>query len=263
MLQVGQTGVVSRMVLRVSLILVTLTGLAAGCGNRSGGTGDPQTNAGSPLAPIGQANAKDPGKIICANGVCSAPLASGGSCATGLTLCSGVCVNEQSDPNNCGNCGHICNASQVCTLGKCIDLACPPGTEVCNRTCVTTATDVNNCGTCNDVCRGPISGSGSPVCSNGSCGITCMSGTPCNGACVNTASDVHNCGACGHTCPSGDSCVNGVCVASCTGVLTNCNGVCVNQQIDNDNCGACGNHCPAGQVCSLGVCCASGFTNCS
>ena len=38
---------------------------------------------------------------------------------TGLTTCSGACVNTQSDPANCGVCGTRCGAGQSCTAGVC------------------------------------------------------------------------------------------------------------------------------------------------
>jgi hypothetical protein len=40
-------------------------------------------------------------------------------------FCSGNCVDTQSDPNNCGSCGHVCpgyqqpNTNVTCTLGQC------------------------------------------------------------------------------------------------------------------------------------------------
>jgi hypothetical protein len=42
----------------------------------------------------------------------------GGACSGGETLCSGVCVNEQTDDHNCGGCGLAC--STVCTAGECL-----------------------------------------------------------------------------------------------------------------------------------------------
>jgi alpha-tubulin suppressor-like RCC1 family protein len=37
----------------------------------------------------------------------------------GLVNCSGVCVSESNDPNNCGACGHKCSTGQVCANGVC------------------------------------------------------------------------------------------------------------------------------------------------
>ena len=41
------------------------------------------------------------------------------SCACGFTDCSGLCHDVQSDTNNCGGCGMICDAGQVCSAGSC------------------------------------------------------------------------------------------------------------------------------------------------
>src|SRR5262249_4034846 len=44
------------------------------------------------------------------------------SCPMGQTLCSGVCVNGSSDPNNCGGCGINCAVNKpgsACSGGSC------------------------------------------------------------------------------------------------------------------------------------------------
>lgn len=38
-------------------------------------------------------------------------------------MCANSCVNEQVDPNNCGDCGVICAAGQGCQGGTCIPTA--------------------------------------------------------------------------------------------------------------------------------------------
>ncbi|MFO0628144.1 MAG: hypothetical protein U0325_21390 [Polyangiales bacterium] len=60
-------------------------------------------------------------------GVCGNPCAGAGvtcmagrcACATGQTLCSGRCVNLQTDITNCGACGTTCNRLQRCLMGAC------------------------------------------------------------------------------------------------------------------------------------------------
>jgi len=37
------------------------------------------------------------------------------------TLCSNACVNLQTDPNNCGQCGRVCPATGACTAGVCVN----------------------------------------------------------------------------------------------------------------------------------------------
>lgn len=100
----------------------------------------------------------------------------------------------QDDPNNCGQCGHRCDARQLCCAGQCVD----------------TATDSRHCGACNNAC--PNSGS------------NC-----CSGQCTDLDGDRANCGTCGRTCPGDDLCCGGVCVSriaddhcgSCTNVCSN------------------------------------------
>jgi hypothetical protein len=59
----------------------------------------------------------------CSSGVC------GYACNTNYTGCSGACVNEQTDPNNCGLCGHVCGGS--CTNGSCCtNVTIPPAVNV-------------------------------------------------------------------------------------------------------------------------------------
>jgi hypothetical protein len=54
--------------------------------------------------------------------VCSTP--TGGTCGVGQLICGNTCVNVQSDPNNCGNCGVVCTgpvagSPGVCQNGQC------------------------------------------------------------------------------------------------------------------------------------------------
>lgn len=75
-------------------------------------------------------------------------------CKGGLTTCKikkgkkkkRICVNAQSDPANCGACGHACSSGQTCTNGTCTTAACisDPATVTCAGKCGPTA---NNCGT--------------------------------------------------------------------------------------------------------------------
>ena len=73
------------------------------------------------------------------------------SCQAGLTNCSGVCVNQQTDNNNCGTCAHACPSGTVCSGATCV-ASCPPGQTNCSGTCTNTAYDPNHCGNCGTVC---------------------------------------------------------------------------------------------------------------
>jgi hypothetical protein len=40
-------------------------------------------------------------------------------CKSGLSLCSGACVDRRSDANNCGTCGNVCGGRRTCQNGVC------------------------------------------------------------------------------------------------------------------------------------------------
>jgi hypothetical protein len=119
----------------------------------------------------------------CQNGTCV--------CPAGETVCEVVstagtaapaCIDEDTDPNNCGGCGTACqgptngpngtNPGATCQGGSCV---CLPGVSASN-------------------------------------GVCCPSGeTGCEGICVDEQTDFSNCGGCGRTCPV-SACVAGLCV---------------------------------------------------
>ncbi len=105
-------------------------------------------------------------------------------CGPGETVCGRVsdpdavldCVNLETDPRNCGACGHKCptkpNADAVCRKGVC-GFACPPNRADCNGDwsdgCeVDLLTNMNHCGACGNACDGDA---GQP-CINGACLMT-------------------------------------------------------------------------------------------
>jgi len=226
----------------------------------------------------------------------------GGSsmCPTGQTLCSGMCVNPQSDPMNCGNCGVACGAGLQCVNSACSCAALGATYQNCNGACIDTSMDEANCGACGTVCgagqqctagvcacTAPLVACGTPptcvdpssnamfcsatpgtcgtacttpFCSAGMCSATCAF-TDCSGSCINTmGTDPQNCGACGMACAVGQQCSAGVC--GCGAGQTLCNGTCVDTMTDPANCGTCGTTCN-GQACSGGSCgCAAGQTMC-
>jgi hypothetical protein len=49
-------------------------------------------------------------------------------CPNDQTRCSGTCVDTQTDPLNCGSCGHDCDDEEVCRNGNCVE----PGCTVCD-----------------------------------------------------------------------------------------------------------------------------------
>ncbi|MEI8257623.1 MAG: hypothetical protein WCJ30_18260, partial [Deltaproteobacteria bacterium] len=45
-------------------------------------------------------------------------------CLAPMSQCGDLCVNAQTDRDNCGSCGHACPAGQSCAGGAC-SLTCP------------------------------------------------------------------------------------------------------------------------------------------
>jgi hypothetical protein len=157
---------------------------------------------------------------------------------------AGSCVDETSDPNNCGGCGVSCGASAP---------AC------CNSACSDVTSDPNNCGGCGTVCASDPNGAVS--CSAGLCVDICNAGfVLCNGVCSNPQTDPNNCASCGNVCTTSDpnasaSCNSGVCAIQCNPGWSVCSGVCVNEGLDVNNCGGCGLSCSGKKAsCNNGVC---------
>jgi Stigma-specific protein, Stig1 len=87
------------------------------------------------------------------------------ACAAGLLECGGACSNPQSDPANCGACGHVCAGGLFCSLGACSQ-TCAASTTACAGQCVDVRTNAANCGACGAVCTAGQSCAGG-VCSAG------------------------------------------------------------------------------------------------
>ena len=169
----------------------------------------------------------------CTDGACSL------SCSTGLTECSGVCVNPNSDPANCGGCGSNCNTQPnytkgYCEVGTCRALGCVSNYHLYDYACVLntdTLCGVNrincktlpnatssNCnietGVCTVVCDGDryevnSTNTGCVVKSCGEGNTNC--GTSTAPDCVNVLISRDNCGYCGYQCSSLDGWANGEC----------------------------------------------------
>ena len=110
-----------------------------------------------------------------------------------ITDCSGLCIDLQSDVNNCGSCGNSCpvptNASALCEDANC-DFVCDTGyvplndecipidlcfpSVNCSGECTDLQNDVNNCGGCDNVC--PTPANASALCESANCGFVCDTG---------------------------------------------------------------------------------------
>lgn len=225
---------------------------------------------------------------VCRDGLCvKVDCTCEPSCPTGLIWC-GACVNTATDPAHCGGCGAACPSGQVCSNGACVqcvsDGECPVGNECLTYTCVAgvcqpqPSPDGTICngggGSCSagscvtTTCPSDQLPCGSTCCPtypgatvtcgfDGTCTYTCLEGwIGCNGGFCDT--DVHNdennCGACGNACSSGQTCVNGECVTTCTPAT--CEDLGKTCGAHPDGCGGtlnCGT-CSGGTRCVDGVC---------
>jgi hypothetical protein len=154
-----------------------------------------------------------PSQQTCVVGVC------GGSCGTGLSVCSGLCTNLQADPGNCGSCGNVCpvpaNGSAVCASGQCSQVCqsklLTAHMLVCNNQCIDANFSVNNCGACGNVCPAGSNPCQAPVCSLGNCGSAPVTdGTVCGSGLV-CASGQCLAGS-GSQCTQNTQCASGVCL---------------------------------------------------
>jgi hypothetical protein len=126
----------------------------------------------------------------CTAGKCACPAGEGPidgvCCPTGDSVCSGECVDEQTDTRNCGMCGNGC-ASGTCVGGAC---TCPTGESVCGGACC----DIGQA--CDRATH--------------TCTFSCSSERPCNGGCCSAAAD--------GTCQPGDT----VTACGAKGVCADC-----------------------------------------
>jgi len=224
---------------------------------------------------------------VCVNGGCAVLGAceNSGPCLLGDgTLggcCGSICVDLESDPDNCGVCGGSvvvgsscgagspscvndsdCRGSRVCLSGECLGFTCDGGASscaldaggsliygmCCGLACVGPG-DPDNCGRCNQVC--PTVAPDSGVWFVSGCENSSGQGCPAGSSCLTFSEDFDvlacfraSCGpdSDGMQCAFGPN-VFGVC----------CGGRCADQSKDPDNCGACGVACPSG-ICAGDVC---------
>jgi hypothetical protein len=117
---------------------------------------------------------------------CSTATNCAACCSSGQSCCNNVCVNLNTDTNNCGTCGHVCpspaHAMGYCQNGAC-GITCNAGFGDCNNIasdgCEVDLTTTSDCGICGNGCSAPQNGT--PVCTNATCDFTCNSGFNRNG----------------------------------------------------------------------------------
>ena len=125
-----------------------------------------------------------------------------GACGSGQMECNGACADIQTDSENCGTCGYVCDTGMACQGASCV---CATGYVSCSGQCVLSNSD--HCGASCAACQG------SDVCSNGQCSSSCGSGsTTCPDRTCSSNSDPGHCGSSCTVCGTGATCTNGTCV---------------------------------------------------
>jgi len=152
----------------------------------------------------------------------------GTACGTGGKCCGGLCLQTESDLDNCGACGKVCSAvndSPSCTAGKCV-FKCANGFAHCgppddNTGCETNIRTVQNCGACGAICTAQkVEFVNGLACAGDKCTYTtCQQGhydkdnDPANGCEATCGGSQEVCCPAGQkACNNGDACkVNGTC----------------------------------------------------
>ena len=196
-------------------------------------------------------------------------------CDTGFESCppiAGACVDTQTDPLFCGDCGTACGSGEVCQAGACFDPSdcrtngigcsgftyCDPSTGVCTSGC----DDNAQCTRANEICdvlsHACVCGSGFEPC------------PPIFGFCVDTQTDVRYCGNCQTACGTGEVCQLGACFDpnDCRTNGIGCSGLTYCDPSTGDCLPGCANDAQcagANEICDVPshVCvCGSGFERC-
>jgi hypothetical protein len=203
------------------------------------------------------------------------------------------CGDTQSDPKNCGSCGHDCTMlpnvtgqGVSCSAGECVvpASACAVGFAHCSSNvedgCETDLAKPEHCGSCTNACA-----ANTPLCSSMggtfSCIAMCAAPTAdrCGSQCVNLMSDANNCKTCGNVCTFANAsatcnagkCQQGTCDSGYKDCKNGPSDGCETYVMGSDktNCGDCGNVCSfanAGATCNAGACqigaCSFGYADC-
>jgi hypothetical protein len=219
-----------------------------------------------------EVTAQCPAGDVCRENQCVQTCGPAGECDKGLSCCGDLCVDEQTNPEDCGSCNFHCVNGEACVAASCRlptgcngGAVCSPEDQCCNSGCSNTNSDPLNCGHCQNrcdegatcvagACHTPTSCEGGPACT----GVQ----TCCTTGCADTSSDPQNCGKCGFACGPDATCVESKCVngpschgePACTGSESCCADGCTDTSDDPTNCGRCGKACAAGETCSGGKC---------
>src|SRR5687768_10471000 len=75
------------------------------------------------------------------------------TCRAGTATCGSRCVDLDSDPSHCGECGNRCAPGEVCSGSECAG-SCAAGLADCDGACVDIDSHDLNCGSCGTACPG-------------------------------------------------------------------------------------------------------------
>jgi hypothetical protein len=162
---------------------------------------------------------------VCSNSACKS------TCDTGLSTCTGACVDLKTDPDHCGRCEVVCptpaGGLATCTNEQC-GIQCNTGYHECTGVCASNS-NAATCGTSCTPCPAPTNGTA--TCDGTKCGIQCNGGYHvCNGACADNTS-VATCGTSCTPCTppaNGTSTCNGTaCDFTCNAGFQKSGGSCV------------------------------------
>jgi Stigma-specific protein, Stig1 len=156
----------------------------------------------------------------------------GGACRSGLTACSGQCVDVLTDVENCGSCGNRCPVNVACISG------------ICGGAPDASLDASDDAGTSGDSSMVPDA--------------TVVRDSAADASCEPPFNTRENCGTCGKSCKVGEDCLLGnnavlACLPQCVAPQVACSGRCVDVQIDPSNCGRCGKFCVS-FLCAAGEC---------
>jgi len=123
-------------------------GSTSGAGGSTSGAGGSTSGAGGSTSGSGGSSSGSGG----GNGGPGDPCVTDNECDTPeLSCCSSICVDKDTDEQNCGGCGTVCSSGNVCQNGAC--LPCLPPTVNCTTFCADFSQDVS-CGSCSVQCVG-------------------------------------------------------------------------------------------------------------
>jgi hypothetical protein len=198
-----------------------------------------------------------------------------GPCPADRTLCSGTCVDLQTDKENCGGCGFSVPYGETCIQGR---FSGPEGGNGGGSSTAPNATSaVATAGT-------TVTVPAATTATVAALQTSCQSGLAlCSGTCRDLTTDSRNCGSCGYVCLAGTSCQDSWCLegakgsntndsavvytgSACTGRETLCGTICTDLLSDKNHCGVCSRACGSQEICvnaRCGPACAeSGTTLC-